>query len=831
MNPTRTPRRSAVRRIAAGSLLLFGSALIPSSAHAGMYETQVCQNGYGNGAFGVTTPVSSQFAWRPTNNCDLGWNGWNGLSVSVTDGPQNPLSDPDVIPVGTVAGLIAGTPPGVTGIERVWVGSGRLGSYYGNTTGFNARVQLPDDGWCVTDGDRGGSGHCPGGWHGGTDNSQNTDWYSPSYPGRLDREYGPITYTTKSIIFDIVCNGGSTAPGGRCYRAQYKPSAGVAIAHGSIRYRDNTPPAIGSISGKVASGQWQKPGPLTIGGSASAPSGIRVFQGFVDGAHTNTWDQVCDYSLSKPCWDRSLPTGADGQPTNTISVGGNYDGRHTVVLRAAHAADQQVDCAYDCADASTTAYTDGTAPGAATSVVNTRDSWQKVNSFPFTASAPASENDPDGAGPRGQSPIVSRTLTVCPSNVTQVGPTCASSTASVVSTAAALAPTVTVPTEGDWRVRYALNDAAGNAGTPSAWVRAAYDATAPALAVQEKANAIDVTATDALSGVATVRVKIDGGPWTTYSSATTTIPLAPGRHDVLVDSIDKAGNNSNPTGTDSGAKLFSVTVIDPNASNVDGLKEVSTSTVTNTVTVPGDGSVVVIDRGAWNGTNASEKATITAWYQRADSKPTKRRSAAKKLGSEISKPTGLTKRVAGTMDRPVIRGRLVNDKGVGIGAAKLDLLSVIPGGTRLLDKSGTTTRADGQFTIALPRNQTSRSLTFGYRARVNDEKAVASTTLELVVKSRVTFGITNARVGKVAKLSGSISARYLDAKGVVVSLQYRDGGAWRTFATVRTDGKGQWATTYRFSKPQRVQLRAFVPSSPGYPYKGGPSRVVNVSIR
>ncbi len=65
----------------------------------------------------------------------------------------------------------------------------------------------------------------------------------------------------------------------------------------------------------------------------------------------------------------------------------------------------------------------------------------------------------------------------------------------------------------------------------------------------------------------------------------------------------------------------------------------------------------------------------------------------------------------------------------------------------------------------------------------------------------------------------------------MVSLQYRNGGSWRTFATVRTDGKGQWPDHVRFSKAQRVAIRAFVPSSPAYPNKGGASRVVSVNVR
>ncbi len=478
----------------------------------------------------------------------------------------------------------------------------------------------------------------------------------PGYPGRADREYGPITYPTKSVIFDIVCNGGSTAPGGRCYRAQYKPSAGVAIAYGSVRYRDNTPPSIGAITGRVTSGQWQRPGQLSIGGSASAPSGIRRFEAFVNGGLGAAWDQTCDYSLSKPCWDRTL-----SDQTSTVSVGHDYDGRHAITLRAVHAANQQLDCAVDCADTSTTAYTDGTAPGAATGVTNTRSSWQRTNSFPFTGVAPASEADPDGAGPRGQSPIVSRTLTVCP--------------------AAGRAG------------RSYVCHLDGERGEHRRGARAHRDRSRRrrlegALRAQrrrrqqwrsERVGLDAVRRNGALAGRSGEgqrdRRDVDRRPFRRRDDprqdrrwpvddlhvprrrrsrsrrAGTTCSLTPSTRPATTPTRPA------PTAARSCSRSPSSIRTPPTWTRSRRPAPTRNTTTTNTVTVPGDGSVVVIDRGAWNGTNA---ATRRRSRRGTSALMPSRPSAARRPRSRsrnLQAHRGVTKRVAGTMDRPVIRGR------------------------------------------------------------------------------------------------------------------------------------------------------------------------------
>jgi hypothetical protein len=69
-------------------------------------------------------------------------------------------------------------------------------------------------------------------------------------------------------------------------------------------------------------------------------------------------------------------------------------------------------------------------------------------------------------------------------------------------------------------------------------------------------------------------------------------------------------------------------------------------------------------------------------------------------------------------------------------------------------------------------------------------------------------------------------------RGLVVILQGREGGRWRTFADTRTSRRGAWRTSYRFrgiggSYPVRARIRR----QAGYPYELGYSRAVTVRVR
>src|SRR5262249_44724185 len=109
------------------------------------------------------------------------------------------------------------------------------------------------------------------------------------------------------------------------------------------------------------------------------------------------------------------------------------------------------------------------------------------------------------------------------------------------------------------------------------------------------------------------------------------------------------------------------------------------------------------------------------------------------------------------------------------------------------------------------------------------------------------------RNGKTARFSGQIPGPY--AAGRVVALEaligrgcskrHKGGSAsaakkrcmpnkWRTFKTLRTDSKGHYSGTYRFTQTTgtvRYSFRATVPDQAGYPYLKGSSDVRQVKVR
>jgi hypothetical protein len=68
-------------------------------------------------------------------------------------------------------------------------------------------------------------------------------------------------------------------------------------------------------------------------------------------------------------------------------------------------------------------------------------------------------------------------------------------------------------------------------------------------------------------------------------------------------------------------------------------------------------------------------------------------------------------------------------------------------------------------------------------------------------------------------------------RGLIVVLQGRDRGKWRTFADVRAGAGGRWAARYRFSgRTGTYAVRAKIRKQPRLGYDSGYSRVIRVRV-
>jgi len=216
---------------------------------------------------------------------------------------------------------------------------------------------------------------------------------------------------------------------------------------------------------------------------------------------------------------------------------------------------------------------------------------------------------------------------------------------------------------------------------------------------------------------------------------------------------------------------------------------------------------------ATNGSHASHGARITTRYA-------SRRHA-------VRLPYG--RRIA-------IRGTLADERGRPIGGARLRVLTQTAApGAPVLDRGALETRADGTFTYITPVGP-SRLIRFVYRSNTANEHVTDSTEVELVVAAGATLraGPGAVKNGRATTFSGRLLGGPLPAKGKLVLLQARYHGAWRTFASVRTDSAGRFSYRYRFVatyRPTSYGFRAVVRAESGYPYAAGRSRAVRVSVR
>ncbi len=785
------------------SSLLFVSTLMgfvgAQTAQAGEYHTIVCGHPVGAGGPGIgdaLTAAGNSETIEVVVNCDANPR-WairarlhHGASWSVEQNMQKGA--------WFGGGVELRTPPNTT-IVRIQTDNGR----WFNNPGRNWNVGIYLDqahcwaaGWERSPGSASYANACAGAQH-SAPNLGEANWDN----GGLDR--GGLNFTMprpESIgninyaFIGVSCQGPFAVNTSGCYRGEGASSGGISFTNFDATVYDGSAPVFSQ--GVTADGNWRKPGAVGYSAVAVDNTGIRQFLTFVDGTLQSAADQGCNYTNSKPCADRGISA--------SVPVGGSWDGRHSILVRAWDASQAGLIEGVNSTDSAADVHTDGTAPGKPAVAAAQGTSWRRVNGFDLNAPVPTTESDPDGAGPRGQSPIVQRKLTLCQVTSADCVDTTPAATGNVASVK------VNVQGEGDWKARLTLTDQAGNTGVPSDWVPLRLDTTAPTVSASNAptGTALRLSAVDGLSGLvpaadalpvesgAWIRYRLDGGAWTTArptsdgKTGSVDVTVSEGRHTVEVQAADAAGNASAP-------QQFELV-----ASGERG---------------PSNGAIPGLSLnadGTFDGALPAIKANVVAWY---DTK-------------SKTKPRPVTK-VIGLGDEVIVRGRLTTEAGAGIPNASIDVAVTIPAGPTTVLTDQAKTNADGDFSLVLPKGQTSRMLALRWRARANDAQPTATASLKLSVRPKVTLAVSSARIGKVTAFTGSTTPVFLPKRGKSVELQYLRGKRWVTFRTTRTDKAGKWRLTHRFSTRATWQIRALVPFELGYPFQGRSTTPKRVSVR
>lgn len=154
-----------------------------------------------------------------------------------------------------------------------------------------------------------------------------------------------------------------------------------------------------------------------------------------------------------------------------------------------------------------------------------------------------------------------------------------------------------------------------------------------------------------------------------------------------------------------------------------------------------------------NGTAASGRARLVASVRRA------------RRGGSASKRRAPQRR------RVVITGRLTSAAGAPIGGARIGAAWKVGRGGWVA-RAGTTTRADGRFSYALPPGP-SRAVRFTYHAFSDSARAVLSNVVRVELPAPLTIRATPRRVTgeRVVRLSGRVGGGRVPRGGALVTLQ------------------------------------------------------------
>jgi hypothetical protein len=220
------------------------------------------------------------------------------------------------------------------------------------------------------------------------------------------------------------------------------------------------------------------------------------------------------------------------------------------------------------------------------------------------------------------------------------------------------------------------------------------------------------------------------------------------------------------------------------------------------------------NRGALNGSNASEDAGLTARF----------------TGGRA------THRTVGYSARARVTGRLLNSAGKPIGGARVNILSRdLRQGARAVERASATTGADGVY-IASVRAGASRLIQVGWRSHVNDNRFQenAYVTLKARASARLSVSPKRAGLGHTVVLSGRVRGT-IPARGVALLFQGRGrNGHYATFADGRASRRGTFRVRYRFrsgaSRGHTFVFHVKLRRDAGFPYEQGYSNRVHVRV-
>jgi hypothetical protein len=180
-----------------------------------------------------------------------------------------------------------------------------------------------------------------------------------------------------------------------------------------------------------------------------------------------------------------------------------------------------------------------------------------------------------------------------------------------------------------------------------------------------------------------------------------------------------------------------------------------------------------------------------------------------------------------------LRGRLTLSAGqsfaeqtiVATAAVRRRGASVQPAGSAVTDRRG-------RFSLRVPAgpSRTYRLVFNGARGALGVARGVA---VRVPASSTIRASRTRLSGPGRVRFSGRLRNRgqRIPGRGLLLVLQGRERGRWRTFEDARTNRKGRWRASYTFSgRPGRYPIRVRIRRQSSYPFELGYSRPLTVRV-
>jgi hypothetical protein len=177
-----------------------------------------------------------------------------------------------------------------------------------------------------------------------------------------------------------------------------------------------------------------------------------------------------------------------------------------------------------------------------------------------------------------------------------------------------------------------------------------------------------------------------------------------------------------------------------------------------------------------------------------------------------------------------ILGQLVLSAGQPLQGVPITVTSTPIGRGAVPYVEGTTmVGANGRFTIRLGAGP-ARTAALRFPGAPGGMPAERRLKLGVVASSTITASRLRLNRPGLVRFSGRVRGGV--GRNLVVVLQGKEGGKWRTFADTRTRKRGRWSVGYRFSgRPGSYPIRARIRRQANLHYKTGHSKRVTVHVR